>query len=63
VNDQDAEPRTAKEDPKLTEKKEHKLELRDLKSTKEVKGGAAKPKTGEKRGPNPTVEVDFMGWD
>ncbi|HEY2711577.1 MAG TPA: hypothetical protein VGI60_03615 [Chthoniobacterales bacterium] len=63
MNDQESEARITKEDPKLTEKKERKFELRDLKPTKEVKGGAAKPKTGEKRSPNPTVEVDFMGWD
>ncbi|HEV8423417.1 MAG TPA: hypothetical protein VGQ40_08735 [Chthoniobacterales bacterium] len=63
MNDQDAKVRTPKEDAKLTEKKERKFELRDLKPTKEVKGGAAKPKTGEKGGPDRTVEVDFMGWD
>ena len=63
MNDQDAKARTTKEDPKLTEKKERKFELRDLKPNKEVKGGAAKPTPGEKGGPDRTVEVDFMGWD
>jgi hypothetical protein len=60
VNDQDAK---SKEESKRTEKKERPFQLRDLKPAKDVKGGAAKPKSGEKRGPNRTVEVDFMGWD
>jgi hypothetical protein len=63
VKDQDEKLRIAKEDPQVTQKKEHTLELHDLKPTKDVTGGAAKPKTGEKRIPNRTVEVDFMGWD
>jgi hypothetical protein len=60
VNENDAK---REKESKLPEKRERAFELRDLKPTKDVKGGAAKPKTGEKRGPNRTAEVDFMGWD
>ncbi len=38
-------------------------ELRDLKPTKEVKGGTSKPGHGEKRPPAKTGEIDFMNWD
>ena len=54
---------TEKENSKTKDKKESKLELRDLKPAKEIKGGAAKPATSEKRNPKRTAEIDFMGWD
>jgi hypothetical protein len=63
VNEQDPKLQGAKDDPKVTEKKEHTFELRDLKPMKDVKGGAAKPKPTDKRMHNRTVEVDFMGWE
>jgi hypothetical protein len=54
---------TEEDDPKAKEKKEPKLELRDLKPKKEVKGGVGKPGANQKRPPGSTGEIDFMGWD
>jgi hypothetical protein len=42
------------------EKKEAKIEVRDLKPRKDVKGGARKV---DKPPPAKTGEVDFMNWD
>ena len=38
-------------------------EWRDLKPTKEVKGGARKAGQPAKRTPGSTGEIDFMNWD
>lgn len=54
---------TENDDPKAKEKKEPKLEIRDLKPKKEVKGGAKNTGSGEKRPPGKTGEIDFMNWD
>ena len=51
------------DEPKAKEKKEPKLEIRDLKPKKEAKGGAGEPRSSEKRPPGSTGEIDFMGWD
>ncbi len=50
-------------DPKAKEKKEPKLEIRDLKPKKEAKGGAGEPRPSEKRPPGSTEEIDFMDWE
>ena len=47
-----------KDDSPAKEKKEPKIEVRDLKLKKDVKGGG-----GEKRPPAKTGEVDFMNWE
>ncbi len=51
-----------KKEPQAKEEKKPK-ELRDLKPTKEVKGGARNGGGGEKRAPEKTGEIDFMNWD
>jgi hypothetical protein len=45
------------------EKKEPKIEVRDLKPRKDVKGGTRNAGTGENRPPAKTGEVDFMNWE
>jgi hypothetical protein len=50
-------------DPKAKDKKEPKLEIRDLKPKKEAKGGAGEPRPSEKRPPGSTEEIDFMDWE
>ena len=52
-----------KEEPQPREKKDPKLEIRDLKPKRDPKGGGHTPKRGETRSPGTTGEVDFMGWD
>ncbi|MGH8095013.1 MAG: hypothetical protein ACREIF_16330 [Chthoniobacterales bacterium] len=52
-----------KDGPKDKEKKERKLEIRDLKPKKEIKGGATKPGAGEKQASGGRREMDFMGWE
>ena len=54
---------TEKDHREGKEKKEPKLEIRDLKAKKEIKGGAGKGESAEKRRPGTTGEVDFMDWD
>ncbi|MEO6969312.1 MAG: hypothetical protein ABI217_00260 [Chthoniobacterales bacterium] len=51
------------DDPAAKEKKEPKIEVRDLKPKKDVKGGARNAGSGEKRPPAKTGEMDFMNWD
>jgi hypothetical protein len=51
------------DDSSAKEKKEPKIEVRDLKPKKDVKGGARNAGTGEKRPPAKTGEVDFMNWE
>ncbi len=50
-------------DSPAKEKKEPKIELRDLKPKKDVKGGTRHTGSGEKRRPAKTGEMDFMNWD
>ena len=52
-----------KDDSPAKEKKEPKIEVRDLKPKKDVQGGARKAGSGEKRPPAKTVEIDFMNWE
>ncbi len=52
-----------KENSEGGQKKEPKLELRDLKAKKELKGGAGQKESTEKRRPKTTGEIDFMTWD
>jgi hypothetical protein len=54
---------TENDDPKVKEKKDPKLEIRDLKPKKDVKGGARNGGSGEKRPPGSSGEIDFMNWD
>jgi hypothetical protein len=54
---------TEKEDPKAKEKKEPKLQLRDLKPKKDIKGGAHKAGNPDKGPPRRSGEIDFMNWD
>lgn len=51
-----------KKEPEAKEKKSPK-ELRDLKPTKDAKGGARSGHNGQKRSPARTGEIDFMNWD
>ncbi|MEO7168453.1 MAG: hypothetical protein ABI016_15645 [Chthoniobacterales bacterium] len=53
---------TEKEDPKTKEKKQPKIEIRDLKAIKDIKGGARSSGGSEKRPPGGTAEIDFMNW-
>ncbi len=52
-----------KNDSTTKEKKEPKIELRDLKPKKDVKGGVRQDGNGQKRPPVKTGEIDFMNWD
>lgn len=45
------------------EKREPKIELRDLKPKKAVKGGAQNAARSGNRPPVKTGEMDFMNWD
>ncbi len=54
---------TKKEDLKGGEKKQPKLEIRDLKPKKELKGGSGHKESVEKRRPGTTGEIDFMTWE
>jgi hypothetical protein len=49
-----------RDDSAAKEKKEPKIEMRDLKPKKDVKGGARR---ADKQPPSKTGEVDFMNWD
>ena len=51
-----------KKEPDPKEGKKPK-ELRDLKPTKDVNGGARKAAGPDKRTPAKTGEIDFMNWD
>lgn len=51
------------DDSPATEKKGPKLEVRDLKPEKEVKGGARNGRHGKERLPAKTGEMDFMNWE
>jgi hypothetical protein len=50
-------------DSSVKEKKEPKIEVRDLKPKKEVNGGAQNAGRNGKRPPAKTGEIDFMNWD
>lgn len=52
-----------KDDSSAKQKKEPKIEVRDLKPKQDVKGGARNAGRDEKRSPTKTGEVDFMNWD
>lgn len=52
-----------RDDLRAREKKEHKLEIRDLKPKADVKGGARNGGNGEKRPTKKIGEIDFMNWD
>ncbi len=52
-----------KDDSPLKERKEPKIDVRDLKPKKDVNGGARHSGSGEKRTPAKTGEMDFMNWD
>lgn len=52
-----------KDEPQAKEKKDPKLEIRDLKPKKDPKGGGHGEKSPEKGPPGTTGEIDFMGWD
>ena len=52
-----------KHEPQAKEKKDHKLEIRDLKPKKDPTGGRQTPTSNEKRSPGTTAEIDFMGWE
>jgi len=54
---------TKKENPEGGQKKEPKLELRDLKPKKELKGGSGPKESAEKRRAGTTGEIDFMSWE
>ena len=54
---------TKKKNPEGGEKKEPKLEIRDLKPKKELKGGSGHKESAEKRRPGSTGEIDFMTWE
>ena len=54
---------TKKKDPEGGEKKELKLELRDLKPKKDLKGGSGHKESPERRRPGTTGEIDFMTWE
>jgi hypothetical protein len=51
------------EEPPPREKRDPKLELRDLKPKKDPKAGGANPKKPERSSPGTTGEMDFMGWE
>jgi hypothetical protein len=50
-------------DSSAKEKKEPKIEVRDLKPKKEVNGGTQNAGRSGKRPPAKTGEIDFMNWD
>jgi hypothetical protein len=52
-----------KENPEGGQKKEPKLELRDLKAKKELRGGAGQRESTGKPRPGTTGEIDFMSWE
>jgi hypothetical protein len=52
-----------KQDDSAKGKKEPKIEVRDLKPKKDVKGGARNAGSSDKRPPAKTGEIDFMNWD
>lgn len=52
-----------KDDLPAKDKREPKIEVRDLKPKKDVKGGTRNGGDSEKRPPAKTGEVDFMNWD
>ena len=54
---------TEQERPEGKEKKKSKLELRDLKPKKEVKGGSGEAPRKPQPPPPNSGEIDFMGWD
>ena len=54
---------TKKKNPESGEKKEPRLEIRDLKPKKELKGGSGHKESAEKRRPGSTGEIDFMTWE
>lgn len=45
------------------EKKEPKIQVRDLKPKRDVQGGTRNAGSGEKRPPPKTGEIDFMNWE
>ncbi len=47
---------------KAKERKQSKIEIRDLKAKKDVKGGARSAGSSEKRPAGDTAEIDFMNW-
>ena len=51
------------DDSSAKEKKQPKIEVRDLKPKKDVKGGARQANGTEKRPPPKTGEIDFMNWE
>ncbi len=54
---------TKQENPEGGRKKERKLELRDLKPKKELKGGAGQKEGTGKGRAGTTGEIDFMTWE